>query len=148
MLLQTLLLALALTSSATADFLISNSTTCQGIPTHCIPGAQVITSANNTDYTCSNLVSAQDNTYLRNGTIGHFGDWHLWSSNVCGHSTLKFEKKADGDGYYVKGEEGASLGTCRSVEKVADVMGRTCDLWVTMVTFRTAFVCESTVCED
>ena len=148
MLFQTFLLAIGLASSATADFLISNSSTCQGFPTHCINGAQTLTSANTTDYTCNTLIPAQDSTYLRNGTLGPFGGLKLWSSNVCGHSTLKFDKKADGDGYDVKGEEGESLGECRPIEKVADVIGKTCDLWVTTATFRSAYLCETSVCED
>ena len=146
--LQVLLLAFAVLAPASADFIISNSTVCQGVPVNCPRGAQVVSSANLTQYTCGNLVPAQDNSYLRNGTIGPFGSWNIVTHNVCGHSTLKLDKKPDGSGYDVKGEEGQGLGECREVERVGDVMGKSCDLWLTSVTFRTAFFCETSVCED
>ena len=136
-------LFLSLITTTTADFFISNTTVCQGLPRNCPRGAQVITSASS-DYSCDDLVPAQDNAYLRNGTVGPNGDWNLWTQSVCDFGKLKFLRKWEGDGYDVQDEDGNAQGECTEAE---DVMIQTCDLWVTAVMFRTMYRCSSPVCE-
>jgi hypothetical protein len=135
-------LLLSLITTATADFFISNTTVCQGLPRNCPRGAQVITSASS-NYSCDALVPAQDNAYLRNGTIGPFGDWNLWTPNVCDFGKLKFLRKWEGNGYDVQDEAGNAQGECTEAE---DELIQTCDLWIIALMFRTMYRCSSPVC--
>jgi hypothetical protein len=133
---------LTLIASTIADFFISNSTVCHGVPTACPRGAQVIT-ASSTKYNCGALVPAQDNAYLHNGTMGPFGDWQLWAKNICDSGTLSLLRRVEDDGYDVVDGEGNAMGEC---SEVTDVRTAVCDLWITGIVFRTVYRCSSPIC--
>ena len=133
---------LTLIASTTADFFISNSTVCQGVPTTCPHGAQVIT-ATSTEYNCDALVPAQDNAYLRNGTMGPFGGWQLWADNICDSGRLSLLRRAEDDGYDVVDESGNDMGECT---EALDVSAAACDLWITGIMIRSVYWCSSPIC--
>ena len=139
-----LLLLLPFALPTTADFFISNTTVCHGMPMHCPHGAQVITAGANIGYTCDGLITAQDNASLRNGTMGPFGSTNLWADNICGSGRLNFIKQLDAPGYDVQDEAGNAQGECIEAE---DELVKNCDLWVTNVLFRSLYRCTSPICK-
>lgn len=111
MLLTTLLLA----TIAKSDFYLSNTTVCLGAfpVSQCTIGPQLITPGTdyNATFTCDKLWAAQDNSYVRNGTLGPSGSLHTYSSgDVCDKGVLRFVK--DDEAYKVQDSTGAELGGC------------------------------------
>jgi hypothetical protein len=139
----TLLLATLLTS-ATADFLVSNSTTCTGafLIAHCSHGVKVLSGVDlKNDYTCDKLVPAENDNYIRNGTMAPQGSPNVRSDEgLCGSGPLDFVK--DGEGYIVNDQDGNHVGDC----KTDDGMKQECDQWVGMLFFQSIFRCTSSVC--
>ena len=97
-----------------ADFFISNTTVCYGPVSACISsGAQIITgNTPNKTFTCDKAFWAQDDSYIRNGTMGPGpgGIPHTFADNVCGAGRLDFVK--EGDGYFVEDKDGNHVGDC------------------------------------
>ena len=108
---STLALIIALAITVSADFLASNTTVCMGaFPFNsCHQGVVVFSGTNNeTDYTCAKLTAAEDESYITNGTMSHYGSAEVWSDDVCGHGKLRFLK--DGLwGYYALDERGVQV---------------------------------------
>lgn len=135
-----LLALLYYVSVTTADFLISNSTLCFGVPKNCVRGAQVITG---TAYTCSHLLPAQDSSYIVNGTIGPHGEANLYVKDVCGAGGMNLQK--DGEGYFVTDGSGKTVADC---SLLATSTTRACNEFVGTVGFRSVYTCTSSLCEN
>lgn len=136
---------LALLSLTAADFIVSNTAVCQGLPTHCPAGAQVVSAAE-TEYSCDKLIPAQHNAYLRNGTMGPYGDWNIYAVNICRRPVLNFGRRWDGDGYDIVDDNGNDLGHCRLEQDFGRVA---CDRWwVVQVMFESLYWCSSPVCKE
>ncbi|KAK5122977.1 hypothetical protein LTR85_003543 [Meristemomyces frigidus] len=156
-----LTLLAALTTLASADFLMSNTSICMGAfpfancygnTYHCPrpTGPVVITgTSNTTDFTCAKLMHAEDHSYITNGTAGPHGDGVVHSKNVCGNGKLKFvqylnETNGGNATYYAEKEDGTHMADCQQVE-AAESLSRHCNQWVGALFFTSMYNCTGTI---
>ncbi|KAK4627357.1 hypothetical protein CLAFUW4_04165 [Fulvia fulva] len=149
--LVTPLLLTTLSSLATADFFVSNTSVCMGtfLVSQCYHGVKVLTDATDFDktYTCPHLVPAEDHHYIRNGTAGPFGGEKLVSDGgVCDSGKLFFEKTHTGrsneSGYSVKDAEGKPVAECEWDNGAT----KHCNQWVGMLYFASMYRCKGSIC--
>ena len=154
-------------ASASADFYVSNTTVCMGAGpflSHCTRGVNVLTNISNgtkdeAPFTCSNLIHAEDNNYIHNGTMAPVnGSLYVSSANgVCGSGQLNFEKDwhgidgvigGPGHAYIVTDKDGKHVGDCvPEMNATAPARHTQCNQWVGVLYFATAFRCNSTICD-
>lgn len=145
-----LLASLTTLQLAAADFLISNTSVCMGtfFVSQCYHGAKVLSDASdiNKTYTCPNLVPAEDDHYIHNGTAGPFGSDNLISDGgICDSGKLFFEKTGAGNesGYSVKDQEGKPVAECEWDYSGAQ---KQCNQWVGMLYFASMYRCKGNIC--
>lgn len=144
---STLLVLLATSLLANADFLITRSMTCLGaFPLHaCTTGPAVLTTL--ADFNCDKLEDAMNNVHIRRGTVGFYPngtlvDPVLESDGICGSAQLNFTEEVQGE--YVVMENGNAVGNC-----VFDNSTRTiCPVFLGLgdIGYLGAFTCTSSLC--
>ena len=135
---------LALTASVSADFYLSNSTTCMGAfpVSQCYHGPVVFSGLSNiTDYTCPKLLKAHDNFYIWNGTAGPTGSPELFARKSCG---LDYEMHFVKEGQQYKGQDGSGkeVATC---DVASEALVTRCPEWIGTVFFETEYLCKSDI---
>lgn len=156
-LLPHLLTTTLLTSTASADFFVSNTSVCMGARpffSQCTRGVKVLSNiSNNTadpsPFSCSHLIHAEDNNYIHNGTMAPVrGDPYPSSvGGVCGSGQLNFVRDWESGEYVVNDVQGNVVGNCVAEKNVTDPeMHVRCSQWVGMLYFATAFKCKSWIC--
>jgi hypothetical protein len=103
--------------------------------------------SNETDYTCSNLLSAEDNAYIYSGSMG---ETTLQTHKVCGGHKLHFTRNGTANryvGYEIT--SGSKVATCTSTAATnttaSHKLKRHCDQWVGATYFTTAYHCSSNI---
>ena len=132
-----------LLSLGTADFLISNTTTCLHLSS-CHHGAQILTSTSPSTYTCSYLHPAQDQHHIANGTLGPLGDDFVFANSApCGdNERLHFVRHSDDADYEVLDNGGNHMGDCVEDESLSE----NCDVVVGWYSFRSMYRCSTSIC--
>ena len=143
-----LALVIALSALVSADFIASNTTVCMGaFPLDsCYRGVVVFSGVKNTtDYTCSKLMAAEDESYITNGTMSYYGGPEVWSDDVCGHGKLHFVKDhANYTNYIALDGNGNQVADCRNDTSLF----KHCSQWVGAFFFQGMYRCTSNItCE-